>query len=142
MKLVAKTIKDIKAMVEQAAIQSIHKSSSNVKQIMVKTGQEHIDEDVYGAYDPLLYERTGKLKDAFITTNESNGVSLDNIREDDGKDVATVIETGHGYTYPDSYGYGYGKPRPVMKNTAETLKDGRLTEAVKRDLKADGIKTY
>ncbi|MED1980007.1 hypothetical protein P4V37_05085 [Bacillus subtilis] len=138
----AKTIKDIKAMVEQAAIQSIHKSSSNVKQIMVKTGQEHIDEDVYGAYDPLLYERTGKLKDAFITTNESNGVSLDNIREDDGKDVATVIETGHGYTYPDSYGYGYGKPRPVMKNTAETLKDGRLTEAVKRDLKADGIKTY
>lgn len=129
-------------MVEQAAIQSIHKSSSNVKQIMVKTGQEHIDEDVYGAYDPLLYERTGKLKDAFITTNESNGVSLDNIREDDGKDVATVIETGHGYTYPDSYGYGYGKPRPVMKNTAETLKDGRLTEAVKRDLKADGIKTY
>ncbi|CAI6275948.1 hypothetical protein BSP4_07040 [Bacillus subtilis subsp. subtilis] len=142
MKLVAKTIKDIKAMVEQAAIQSIHKSSSNVKQIMVKTGQEHIDEDVYGAYDPLLYERTGKLKDAFITTNESNGVSLDNIREDDGKDVATVIETGHGYTYPDSYGYGYGKPRPVMKNTAETLKDGRLTEAVKRDLKADGIKTF
>ncbi|MCR1990266.1 hypothetical protein ACR6EC_23140 [Bacillus subtilis] len=138
----AKTIKDIKAMVEQAAIQSIHKSSSNVKQIMVKTGQEHIDEDVYGAYDPLLYERTGKLKDAFITTNESNGVSLDNIREDDGKDVATVIETGHGYTYPDSYGYGYGKPRPVMKNTAETLKDGRLTEAVKRDLKADGIKTF
>ncbi|SPU03717.1 SPBc2 prophage-derived uncharacterized protein yomN [Bacillus subtilis] len=52
MKLVAKTIKDIKAMVEQAAIQSIHKSSSNVKQIMVKTGQEHIVEDVYGAYDP------------------------------------------------------------------------------------------
>lgn len=129
-------------MVEQAAIQSIHKSSSNVKQIMVKTGQEHIDEDVYGAYDPLLYERTGKLKDAFITTNESNGVSLDNIREDDGKDVATVIETGQGYTYPDSYGYGYGKPRPFMKNTAETLKDGRLTEALRSDLKADGIKTY
>ncbi|CAI6267934.1 hypothetical protein NRS6120_09985 [Bacillus subtilis] len=138
----AKNIKEIKAMVEQAAIQSIHKSSSNVKKIMVKTGQEHIDEDVYGTYDPLLYERTGQVKDAFITTNESNGVSLDNIREDDGKDVVTVIETGKGYTYPDSYEYGYGKPRPFMKNTAETLKDGRLTEALKSDLKADGIKTY
>ncbi|NDJ99906.1 hypothetical protein [Bacillus subtilis] len=138
----AKNIKEIKAMVEQAAIQSVHKSSSNVKIIMVKTGQEHIDEDVYGAYDPLLYERTGQVKAAFITTNESNGVSLDNIREDDGKDVATVIETGKGYTYPDSYEYGYGKPRPFMKNTAETLKDGRLTEALKSDLKADGIKTY
>ncbi|MCY7842219.1 hypothetical protein MOB29_18260 [Bacillus spizizenii] len=138
----AKTIKDIKAMVEQAAIQSVHKSSSHVKKIMVKTGQEHIDEDVYGAYDPLLYERTGQVKDSFITTNESNGVSLDNVREDDGKDVATVIETGQGYTYPDSYEYGYGKPRPFMKNTAKTLKDGRLTEALKSDLKADGIKTY
>ncbi|MBP3047246.1 hypothetical protein J9345_11260 [Bacillus subtilis subsp. subtilis] len=138
----ARNIKEIKTMIEKNAIQSIHKSSSNVKQIMMETGQEHVDEDVYGAYNPLLYERTGQIKDAFITTNESNGVSLDNIREDDGKDVATVIETGKGYTYPDSYGYGYGKPRPFMKNTAETLKDGRLTEALKSDLKADGIKTY
>lgn len=139
--MMARNIKEIKTMIEKNAIQSIHKSSSNVKQIMMETGQEHVDEDVYGAYNPLLYERTGQIKDAFITTNESNGVSLDNIREDDGKDVATVIETGQGYTYPDSYGYGYGKPRPFMKNTAETLKDGRLTAALKKDLKADGIKT-
>ncbi|MGO0713208.1 hypothetical protein P5408_010275 [Bacillus subtilis] len=138
----AKNIKEIKVMIEKAAIQTIHKSSSDVKQIMVKTGQEHVEEDVYGAYSPLLYERTGQIKDSFITINESNGVSLDNIREDEGKDVATIIETGKGYTYPDSYGYGYGKPRPFMKNTAETLKDGRLTEALKSDLKADGIKTY
>ncbi|XAK55407.1 hypothetical protein AAHT66_14670 [Bacillus inaquosorum] len=137
----AKNIREIKTLVEQAAIQSIHKSSSNVKQIMVKTGQEHVDEDVYGAYNPLLYERTGQIKDAFITANEINGVSLDNIRQDDGKDVATVIETGQGYTYPDSYEYGYGKPRPFMKNTSHTLKDGRLTAALKKDLKADGIKT-
>lgn len=139
--MMARNIKEIKVMIEQAAIQSIHKSSSNVKQVMTKTGQDHIDEEVYGAYSPLLYERTGQIKDAFITINESNGVSLDNIREDNGKDVATVIETGQGYTYPDSYGYGYGKPRPFMKNTAETLKDGRLTAALKKDLKADGIKT-
>ncbi|KUP30254.1 hypothetical protein [Bacillus halotolerans] len=138
----AKTIKEIKLMIEKAAIQSIQKSSSNVKQVMTKTGQDHVEEDVYSAYSPLLYERTGNLKGAFITVNESSGVSLDNIREDDEKDVATVIETGQGYTYPDSYEYGYGKPRPFMKNTAETLKDGRLTEALKSDLKADGIKTY
>lgn len=140
--MMARNIKEIKTMIEKNAIQSIHKSSSNVKQIMMETGQEHVDEDVYGAYNPLLYERTGQIKDAFITTNESNGVSLDNIREDDGKDVATVIETGKGYTYPDSYGYGYGKPRPFMKKTSETLKDGRLTAALKKDLKADGIKTF
>ncbi|MFE6261553.1 hypothetical protein ACFVPI_20940, partial [Bacillus velezensis] len=37
--------------------------------------------------------------------------------------------------------YGYGKPRPVMKNTAESLKDGRLVAAMKKDLNASGIKT-
>ncbi|MED0868705.1 hypothetical protein P4T23_06560 [Bacillus spizizenii] len=137
----AKNIKEIKLMIQKAAIQSIHKSSSNVKQVMTKTGQDHVEEDVYGAYNPLLYERTGQIKDSFITANESDGVSLDNIREDNGKDIATVIETGQGYTYPDSYRYGYGKPRPFMKNTAESLKDGRLTAALKNDLTADGIKT-
>ncbi|UOX38307.1 hypothetical protein [Bacillus phage BUCT083] len=139
--MMAKNIKEIKAMIEKAAIQSIHKSSSNVKQVMMKTGQDHVEEDVYGAYSPLLYERTGNLKGAFTTNNESNGISLDNIREDDGKDIASVIETGQGYTYPDSYGYGYGKPRPFMKNTSETLRDGRLNTALKKDLKSDGIKT-
>lgn len=108
---------------------------------MIKTGQEHVQSDVYDTYDPLVYERTSLLKDSFVIQNESNGISLDNTREDNGKDVATVVETGQGYTYPDKYGYGYGKPRPVMKNTAESLKDGRLVVAMKKDLNASGIKT-
>ncbi|MFE6261528.1 hypothetical protein ACFVPI_20790, partial [Bacillus velezensis] len=37
--------------------------------------------------------------------------------------------------------YGYGKPRPVMKNAAESLKDGRLVAAMKKDLNTNGIKT-
>ncbi|MDQ0927668.1 hypothetical protein QFZ25_001728 [Bacillus atrophaeus] len=137
----AKNIKEIKALVELVAKQAIQKQSSTVKQIMTKTGQEHVEADVYGVYEPLLYERTNELKNSFITNNEVNGVSLDNIREDDSKDVVTVIEIGEGYTYPDEYGYGYGKPRPVMKKTAESLNDGRLIAAAKKDLKASGIKT-
>ncbi|MCY8513847.1 hypothetical protein P8907_20000 [Bacillus atrophaeus] len=137
----AKNIKEIKALVELVAKQAIQKQSSTVKQIMTKTGQEHVETDVYGVYEPLLYERTNELKTSFITNNEANGVSLDNIREDDGKDIVTVIETGEGYTYPDEYGYGYGKPRPFMKKTAESLNDGRLIAAAKKDLKASGIKT-
>ncbi|MCY9166808.1 hypothetical protein [Bacillus atrophaeus] len=137
----AKNIKEIKTLIELVAKQAIQKQSSTVKQIMTKTGQEHVETDVYGVYEPLLYERTNELKTSFITNNEANGVSLDNIREDDGKDIVTVTETGEGYTYPDEYGYGYGKPRPFMKKTAESLNDGRLIAAAKKDLKASGIKT-
>ncbi|MCY8958148.1 hypothetical protein [Bacillus atrophaeus] len=136
----AKNMKEIAAMIEFAAKQAIQKQS-NTKKTMVKTGQEHVQFDVYDAYDPLVYERTTLLKDSFVIENHANGISLDNTREDNGKDVATVVETGQGYTYPDEYGYGYGKPRPVMKNTAESLKDGRLVVATKKDLNASGIKT-
>ncbi|PSA89378.1 hypothetical protein C6370_20705 [Bacillus atrophaeus] len=136
----AKNIKEIKTLIEFAAKQAIQKHS-NTKKTMVKTGQEHVQSDVYDSYDPLVYERTTLLKDSFVIENHTNGISLDNTREDNGKDVATVVETGLGYTYPDEYGYGYGKPRPVMKNTAESLKDGRLVAATKKDLNASGIKT-
>ncbi|MCY8837702.1 hypothetical protein [Bacillus atrophaeus] len=136
----AKNIKEIKALIEFAAKQAIQKHS-NTKKTMVKTGQEHVQSDVYDTYDPLLYKRTSLLKNSFIIENHVNGISLDNTRDDNGKDVATVVETGEGYTFRDKYGYGYGKPRPVMKNTAETLKDGRLVASMKKDLNASGIKT-
>ncbi|CAI6288060.1 hypothetical protein C7M30_04122 [Bacillus subtilis] len=48
----AKNIKEIKLMIEKAAIQPLHKSSSNVKQVMSKTGQDHVEEDIYSAYSP------------------------------------------------------------------------------------------
>ncbi|MGV0165983.1 hypothetical protein ACUWGD_15270 [Bacillus velezensis] len=136
----AKNIKEIATLIEFAAKQAVQKQSST-KNTMIKTGQEHVQSDVYDTYDPLVYERTSLLKDSFVIQNESNGISLDNTREDNGKDVATVVETGQGYTYLDKYGYGYGKPRPVMKNTTESLKDGRLVAAMKKDLNASGIKT-
>ncbi|APH36143.1 hypothetical protein [Bacillus velezensis] len=136
----AKNIKDIAALIEYAAKQAVQKQA-NTKNTLIKTGQEHVQSDVYDAYNPLEYERTSLLKDSFVIQNESNGISLDNTRGDNGKNVATVVETGQGYTYPDKYDYGYGKPRPYMKNTADSLKDGRLVAAMKKDLNASGIKT-
>ncbi|KYD05279.1 hypothetical protein [Bacillus atrophaeus] len=136
----AKNMQEIAAMIEFAAKQAIQKQS-NTKQSMIKTGQDHVQSDVYDSYDPLVYERTTLLKNSFVIENHANGIFLDNTREDSGKDVATVVETGQGYTYPDKYGYGYGKPRAFMKNTSESLKDGRLIAAAKKDLHASGIKT-
>ncbi len=86
----AKNIKEIVALIEFAAKQAVQKQSST-KNTMIKTGQEHVQSDVYNAYNPLEYERTSLLKDSFVIGNEANGISLDNTREDNGKDVATVL---------------------------------------------------
>ncbi|WP_270574328.1 hypothetical protein [Bacillus glycinifermentans] len=135
------TYKDLAILVQKEALKAIQQSNSNTKQTLIKTGQDHVETDVYDVYDPLVYERTHELKSSFVTEDEVNGISLDNIREDDGRDVATIVETGQGYTYPDEHGYGYGKPRPFMANTAEALKDGRLIEAVSKDVNRLGHKT-
>ncbi|MCU4668635.1 hypothetical protein [Bacillus paralicheniformis] len=135
------TYKDLAILVQTEALKAIQQSNSSTKQTLIKTGQEHVETDVYDVYNPLVYERTHDLKSSFVTENEANGLSLDNIREDEGRDVATVVETGEGYTFPDTYDYGYGKPRPFMANTAEALKDGRLIEAVTKDINKLGHKT-
>ncbi|MDU0072050.1 MULTISPECIES: hypothetical protein [Bacillus] len=135
------TYKDLAILVQKEALKAIQQSNSSTKQTLIKTGEDHVETDVYDAYDPLVYERTHELKSSFVTENEVNGISLDNICEDDGRDVATIVETGQGYQFPDEHGYGYGKPRPFMANTAESLKDGRLVEAVSRDVNRLGHKT-
>ncbi|MED2945341.1 hypothetical protein VSK91_19415 [Bacillus swezeyi] len=136
------TYKDLAILVQKEALKAIQQSNSSTKQMLIKTGQDHVETDVYDVYDPLVYERTHELRSSFITENEANGLSLDNIREDDGRDVATVVETGEGYTYPDTNDYGYGKPRPFMDNTAEILKDGRLIDAMSKDVNKLGYKTF
>jgi len=136
----AKNMVQIQAMIERAAIKAMQQSNSNVKRVMVETGEQHVQQDVYDTYQPNQYERTGELKESFVTDNEANGVSLDNIRVDGSRDVATVVETGENYQY-QGYGYGYEKPRPFMANTKRDLEDGRLVNALAKDLNNMGIKT-
>ncbi|MCY7500092.1 MULTISPECIES: hypothetical protein [Bacillus] len=137
----AKNHKELAVMLEKAALKALQ-TGSHTKELLVKTGQEQVQTVVYDSYSPVEYNRTGELKASFVVANESNGISLDNVRADDGQDVATVVETGEGYQFPDEYGYGYGEPRPFMGNTAEKLKySGELVEAAMKDVRKAGYKT-
>lgn len=136
-----KNHKELAVMLEKAALKALQ-TGSHTKELLVKTGQEQVQTVVYDSYSPVEYNRTGELKASFVVANESNGISLDNVRADDGRDVATVVETGEGYQFPDEYGYGYGEPRPFMGNTLEKLKNsGELLDAAMKDVNKAGYKT-
>lgn len=133
--------KELAVMLEKAALKALQ-SGSHTKELLVKTGQEQVQTVVYDSYSPVEYNRTGELKASFVVANESNGISLDNTRTDEGRDVATIVETGKGYQFPDEYGYGYDEPRPFMGNTAEKLKNsGELLHAAMKDVRKAGYKT-
>lgn len=137
----AKNSKELAVMLEKTVLKALQ-NGSHTKELLVKTGQEQVQTVVYDSYSPVGYNRTGELKASFVVVNEPNGISLDNVRADDGRDVATIVETGEGYQFPDEYGYGYGEPRPFMSNTMEKLKNsGELLDAAMKDVRKAGYKT-
>lgn len=116
-----------KAMKEEVAV------------VIVKEAKNKVDEMVY-SYKPKIYERTGELRDSWETVQIDNGILVRNTREDEGKYIPQVIETGDGYDYT-GYGYEYEEPRPFIEATREEIvSKGKHIKALKKGLKKQGLK--
>ena len=135
----AKNLDELFKMLNQEAKKAIAKKNSNTIKTAIETGKSRVETDVY-SYKPKRYERTGKLKESWEVTESVEGIILENTRrdEDTGKYIPYTIETGEGYEY-SGYGYDYEKPRPFVENTGKDLDDGRIKEAVKKDLINSGF---
>lgn len=119
----------------------------NVFRTVYEKQADNIHEYVYEVYDPKYYERqmeSGGLTDfdSFDIVNVDEGrnaVTYRNVRPmDEGKDVASVVETGIGYNYPFAY---FNRPRPFTLYTKNQLKSNPsiLRNALADDLKSLGI---
>ncbi|MBD1379220.1 hypothetical protein IC621_03155 [Bacillus sp. IB182487] len=121
----------------------MQKQNSNTSKTVIETGKRHVQEDVYDVYspdpnNPNSYDRTGKLKESWEVENTPDGIAVYNSREDDGRNVAEIVESGQGYQYDFEYN---GKPRPFSENTRKELRgSNKLRESLKQDLKSLGIK--
>jgi hypothetical protein len=63
-------------------------------------------------------------------------VNIRNVRQDDGRDVAQIVESGHGYQHPVQ---GLGA-RPFTESTVEKLKEtNNHVDALKVGLKKRGV---
>lgn len=107
------------------------------------TMKEQIQETVYDVYSPTLYERQkdngGLIDDDNIKTTLIDNTTLivENIRSDDGVNVAEVVESGQGYKFDFPYN---GVPRPFSAATREQLENtGAHKHALYKGLKRQGI---
>jgi hypothetical protein len=134
-------IKELAKYVNQISKQAMNNGSAT-KNLAIKTGERHVQTDVYEKYtpdesNPKAYKRTGKLKESWETEPTSDGMAVFNTRKDDGRYVAEVVETGVGYKYDFEYN---GVPRPFTKNAANELRNnGELADALKKDMRAMGM---
>lgn len=125
--------KQIQKMIRQAMETEVSKVARN-------TLKEHVVEDVYSKYEPSHYERSGGLlQDENIDTHmvDDNILSVRSTREEDGRDIANIIETGVGYSY-DGLDERIGA-RPFHEEAAIELSKGSAKDALARGLKKQGI---
>lgn len=99
---------------------------------VVKVVQEHIKTDVYDAYTPLAYQRTNELLND--VQSEMNGDTLEiyDTRNENGKDIPQIIETGKGYTWGIGLDERIGA-RPFMENAEQQIIQDDLHTAIMKD---------
>lgn len=107
--------------------------------------QKSIQKDVYEAYTPTSYIRTGEMKSPELIHKEmlGNGVmKITHKRIDGTKNVSNIIEKGIGYTWINSSIYkSQPFPRKFMKGTTFRIKNKNIhLIALKKGLKRFGLK--
>ncbi|MEK4006335.1 hypothetical protein [Paenibacillus sp. FSL H3-0333] len=105
----------------------------------------NIQSEVYDRYDPVIYERQGEhgglIDDANIIVDmiDSNTVSIESHRIDEGRNVGVVVETGVGYNPEWPFPYT-NKGRPFTEVTRdELLNDGSVEHALMNGLRKQGL---
>ena len=128
----AKLLAQINKVVNKALKDTVAKEARN-------TLKEHIVEDVYEAYEPVEYQRTGGiLQDENIETQAiGDTLTIRSIRHEGDRDISEVIEYGRGYDY-EGLDEKIGA-RPFHQKTYEELKKGRAKKAMAEGLRKQGI---
>jgi hypothetical protein len=113
---------------------------TEVKKVAERTLKENVITEVYDAYDSEYQRTGGLLQDSNIESKmeSDDTLSVRSIREENGRDIASIIETGKGYSY-----HGLDErigERPFHAITAMELEyDGLAKKALKDGLKKQGI---
>ena len=132
-------MKELEVFLNKQIKNSISQKNSETVKTVIDKGKQKVDEVVYDVYQPRLYERSGQLRENWDSSPTADGVAIENVRidEETGKNVTYTVATGSGYDYEFEYS---GKPRDFIEATREDLRKGNeLKEAVKKDLKKNGI---
>jgi hypothetical protein len=135
--LAAKNFKELEALINKKIRLAMEEDLAKQARMTLK---EHVVEDVYSKYEPSMYTRTGGLlQDRNIDSHmiDDNTLSVRSTREEDGRDIASVIEYGKGYSF-DGLDERIGA-RPFHEEAKKELANGLAKESLKRGLKKQGL---
>ena len=132
-----KNMKDLEKFINKKIASALQREvASEARKVM----KENVITEVYDAYQSS-YERTGGLyQDRNIETNlvNNNTLTVRNTRNENGRDIAYIVEYGENYSYPgldERIG-----PRPFHAETARELEQqGLAKNALAKGLRRQGL---
>lgn len=139
---VARNLKELAKMLE-GNIKEAMKTS--VAEVSLDTLNKHVMSDVYNEYKSKAknpYERTYQLlEDMEAKMIDENTLMVRSTREEDGRDIAEVIETGKNYQWEYSEIYRTEQERPFHAEAKKELEEqGLARDALIKGLQKQGFK--
>ena len=132
-----KNMKDLEKFMNKKIASALEREVANEARKVMK---ENVITEVYDAYQSS-YERTGGLyQDRNIETNlvNNNTLTVRNTRNENGRDIAYIVEYGDGYSY-DGLDERIGA-RPFHAETARELEQqGLAKDALAKGLRRQGL---
>jgi len=137
------SLDDIINKIKEAAIETLNED------VVAEVGadfMEHAEADVYGAYEPFVYDRSYRLMQTGTYAVSGGGLQVSiTVTHPQGQ----LIEYGHGnggyYQYPfnrDDTAWQFLRPRPFYRHTVEALRGGRYKTLLANGLRSRGIPVH
>lgn len=156
-----RNLKDLKKVLKPIIAEALEKTG---EEVVERVAREHVDKDVYQAYDAKVYDATFELRDSIFTKSaDIKNDTIEVVIKHDTNKINSYAPNQH-YSVIDSYsprdvsdwipwivhegktaniwgdGGAYLKPRPYMDNARDELEQSKehVDDLVKR-LKALGL---
>ena len=98
--------------------------NTDIAEEVVSMAKKNVQTVVYDVYEPMMYARTGQLKDDWKITPTEYGVLIGSDRTDRDRQVSYIVESGVGYRYLDL------GARPFMETTREQIQNSDRLESI------------
>lgn len=113
---------------------------TDVAEVVVDVVKQHVEIDVYNAYEPKDYQREFQLLNNVKSQVISEGtIEINDIRTDGDKNVTQIVEYGKGYTWRGNLDERIG-PRPFIENSRmDIIQNKTHVNALKQSLTNKGL---
>lgn len=129
-----KNLDDLMKYIEKATAESMKEVGEKLEDIMKDT----IDEEVYDAYDPKIYDRSYQLRDKMVEVKSDNNSAEVRIAHT-GDHISYIKGTRFYVPYGLEGGYTWGRGATNIQENSLKKAEDEIPDTYKKAMRSKGI---